>query len=85
MTITIENAAQAIVALDRKAMALGQEVGGVAENLRRLPKLAYELSTDDLASASRRAGEIHSKEADALEREGAKRRNEGDNQNGKTN
>ena len=82
MKNTIETAAEAIVALDREAMARGEEVGDIGEYLRRLPRMGYELSTDQLAAAFRRAGEMQIAVADALEREGAAffrdRKTEGD-------
>jgi len=70
---TIENAAAAIVKLNRAAMVGGEEVGDIGETLRRLPRLGYELTTAELAAAFRRAGEMQIAEADALEREGASR------------
>jgi len=80
MTNTIENAAAAIVKLDREAMAKGETVGDIGEYLSRLPRLAYELSTEQLAAAFERAGEINTQEADELrrfvaERQAAKSKN----------
>ena len=70
---TIEKAAEAIVAMDRECMVKGEEVGGIPEILRRLPRLAYELNTDQLVLAFRRAAAMHFAEADALRREVASR------------
>jgi hypothetical protein len=66
---TIEAAAENIVALDREAIAMGEEVGDIGAYLRLLPRMGYELSTDQLAAAFRRAAELQIEEADALERE----------------
>ena len=71
---TIENAAEAIRALDREAMARGEDDVSIPEILRLLPRLAYELSADDLAAAFRRSAKMLADEADELERLVAQRR-----------
>jgi hypothetical protein len=47
MSMAINEAAQLLVALDREAMARGEEIS-LAETLNRLPRLGYEMSRTDL-------------------------------------
>ncbi len=67
MTIDVEIAARQIYRLSRKGHA-------PAEIMRRLPKLTYEISGDQLAQAFRQSAEMHEAEAERLRRIVAERR-----------